>query len=143
MRSDPFNLSRFVDAQSTTFDRALAELRAGAKRTHWMWFILPQLEALGRSPTAKFYGIHSLAEARAYLEHSILGPRLMACVEALLPWTGIRSAEQILGPVDALKFRSCLTLFDATSGDTRFVEALVGFYDGGRDPETVALLNRT
>ena len=98
--ADPFDLQRFVHAQDGVIDTALAELRTGAKRTHWMWFVFPQLRQLGRSSTAQFYGIASLDEARAYLQHPILGSRLRACAEAILPWAGKRSAEQIFGPVD-------------------------------------------
>jgi len=101
--SDPHNLQRFIDAQDGVFDTALAELTAGAKRSHWMWFVFPQLTGLGRSSTAQYYGIASRDEARAYLAHPALGLRLRQCVEALLPWAGRRSPEQILGPIDALK----------------------------------------
>jgi uncharacterized protein (DUF1810 family) len=138
--SDPFDLQRFVEAQASTYDQALAELHAGAKASHWMWFIFPQLAGLGRSPTAQYYGIRSLDEAQAYFAHPILGPRVVACAEALLPWIGRRSAEQILGAVDAAKLRSSLTLFEAASADPLFGRALDRFYDGKRDPATLALL---
>ena len=138
--SDPYNLSRFVDAQRACFETALLELRAGAKRTHWMWFIFPQLEGLGRSPTAQLYAIGSLDEARAYFEHPVLGPRLRESVDALLAHTGQLGAEQILGPIDAAKLRSCLTLFEAASGEPLFGRALDAFFGGARDRRTLELL---
>jgi uncharacterized protein (DUF1810 family) len=137
---DPFNLQRFVDAQSGTIETALAELRAGSKQSHWMWFILPQLADLGRSATARFYGIRSMAEARAYLAHPVLGARIRQCVEALRPWPTRRSAHQILGPIDAMKLRSSLTLFDLVEAESLFNEALLNFFDGERDEQTLALL---
>lgn len=106
-----------------------------------MWFVFPQLAGLGRSPTAKFYGIASIDEARAYLEHPVLGPRLRECVRAILPSTSSRSAEQILGPVDALKLRSSLTLFGQVEPYSIFAEALAGFFDGQSDNRTLELLN--
>ena len=138
--TDPYNLQRFVDAQEDVFATALTELHAGRKQSHWMWFILPQLAGLGRSPTAQYYGISSRAEAKAYLYHPVLGSRLRRSVEALLPWAGMRTAEQILGPIDALKLRSCLTLFDAMEPESLFGEALAAFYDGP-DEQTLALLS--
>jgi uncharacterized protein (DUF1810 family) len=138
--SDPSNLQRFFDAQDGIYETALAELHAGSKQSHWMWFVFPQLAGLGRSPTAQFYGIASLAEARAYLDHQLLGPRLLECVEALLPWSG-RSPEQILGSIDALKLRSSLTLFDCVEPGSVFAKGLAAFYAGERDEETLALLN--
>jgi uncharacterized protein (DUF1810 family) len=139
--SDPYNLQRFVDAQRDTFETALAELRAGRKQTHWMWFIFPQLANLGSSSTARYYAISSVAEARAYLEHPLIGPRLLACIDAILPWADTRSADEILGAVDALKLRSSLTLFDRVEPQRSFAEALVGFYRGEPDERTLALLN--
>jgi len=139
---DPFNLNRFVDAQEGVWEAALDELRSGSKQSHWMWFIFPQLAGLGRSPTAQFYGIGSLAEARAYLDHPLLGPRLREATEALTPWAGRRAPEQILGPVDALKLRSSLTLFDFVEPGSPFGEALVNFFGGARDERTLALLQR-
>jgi uncharacterized protein (DUF1810 family) len=122
-------------------EAALAELKAGAKRSHWMWFIFPQLRQLGRSPTAKHYGITSIEEASAYLQHPLLGARLTASIEAILRWAGRRTPEQILGPVDTLKFRSSLTLFDAGQPGGLFDRALAAFYGGIRDERTLALLN--
>jgi uncharacterized protein (DUF1810 family) len=110
--TDPHNLQHFINAHDGIYETALVELRAGSKQSHWMWFVFPQLAGLGRSPTAQYYGIASIDEARAYLAHPLLGPRLRQCVEALLPWAGRRSPDQILGPIDALKLRSSLTLFD-------------------------------
>ena len=138
---DPYNLQRFVDAQEGVYETALAELRAGAKQGHWMWFIFPQLAGLGRSSTAQYYGMASVDEARAYLEHPVLGPRLHECVEALLVWAGGHSAEQILGPVDALKLRSSLTLFDQVEPDELFAAGLAAFFAGKLDERTLALLN--
>ena len=137
--SDPYNLQRFVDAQDGVFLTALAELRAGTKQSHWMWFVFPQLAGLGRSSTAIFYGISGRDEAAAYLSHPILGPRLRGAVEALLPWANRRSAEDVLGPIDALKLRSCLTLFDAVEPGGQFGLTLSAFYEGP-DERTLALL---
>jgi uncharacterized protein (DUF1810 family) len=139
--SDPYNLQRFLDAQDGTFEAALAELRAGSKQSHWMWFIFPQLRGLGRSPTARSYGIASLGEARAYLHHPLLGARLRQSVETLLRWAGRRPPEQILGPIDALKLRSSLTLFDQIEPGTLFERGLQAFYGGAPDQQTLALLN--
>jgi uncharacterized protein (DUF1810 family) len=139
--SDPCNLQRFLDAQQGIYQTALAELRSGAKHSHWMWFVFPQLVSLGRSPTAQFYGIASIKEARAYLQHPVLGPRLRECVEAILPWAGRRSAEQILGPIDAMKLRSSMTLFDAVEPCDGFAKAVDSFFGGERDERTLALLN--
>lgn len=139
---DPYELRRFVAAQAGTYEAALAELRAGSKRTHWMWFIFPQLRGLGHSPAAVRYGIASIYEAGAYLQHSTLGPRLRRCVEELLPWASTRTAEQILGSVDALKLRSSLTLFDEVEPNEHFAAALGCFYGGRPDERTLALLNR-
>jgi len=138
--TDPHSLQRFLDAQGGVIDTALAELRAGAKQSHWMWFVFRQFAGLGRSPTAQFYGIRSLDEARAYLEHSVLGPRLRESVDALLPWAGRRSAQQIFGAIDAMKLRSSLTLFDVVDPGGRFGEALRSFFGGDADQQTLALL---
>ena len=139
--NDPYNLQRFIDAQDGVIETALAELKAGSKRSHWMWFVFPQLRQLGRSPTAQHYGIASIDEARAYLQHPLLGPRLTASIEAILPWAGRRTPEQILGPVDALKFRSSLTLFDAVQPHGLSDRTVAAFYGGVRDQRTLALLN--
>ena len=139
--SDLHNLQRFIDAQDGVIEQALQELRAGRKQSHWMWFVFPQLAGLGRSPTAQFYGIRSLAEAQAYLAHPLLGTRLTSSFDALLSWRGRRSAEQIFGPVDALKLRSSGTLFDRASPTGIFGETLQSFFDGP-DDLTLALLGQ-
>lgn len=133
------DLSRFHEAQADTYDTALAELAAGAKATHWMWFIFPQLRALGRSSTAQYYGIEDLAEARAYLADPVLGPRLIACVRALLGHSGA-APEAIMGPVDAKKLRSSATLFEAAGGGAVFADLLDAFYGGRRCSRTLELL---
>jgi uncharacterized protein (DUF1810 family) len=139
--SDSFQLQRFVDAQEGVFETALVELQAGRKRTHWMWFIFPQLAGLGRSPTARFYAVRSRSEARAFLAHPVLGPRYRQAVEAIRKWAGQREAVAILGEVDAIKLRSSLTLFEAVSGDPLFAGALAEFF-GEPDPETLRLLGQ-
>lgn len=112
MTGDPFNLDRFVVAQADgTYEQALAELREGRKRTHWMWFIFPQHRDLGRSTTARFYGLSGIEEAQAYAAHPLLGRRLRSCAEAILPHLAIAGPEAILGPVDALKLRSSMAMF--------------------------------
>jgi uncharacterized protein (DUF1810 family) len=136
---DPFDLQRFVDAQAPVMEAVRAELRAGRKRTHWMWFVFPQLRGLGSSSMARHYGISSLEEARAYLAHPVLGPRLRECCALLLAVPG-RSAHEILGSPDDLKFRSCLSLFSLAAPDeTVFGQALQRFYGGAADPRTLAL----
>lgn len=141
--TDPFELVRFLKAQYPVFDTVLAELRQGDKRTHWMWFIFPQIQGLGLSSTAKLYAIASLAEAIAYLEHPVLGPRLRECVRLVNAVEG-RSAERIFGGIDATKLRSCLTLFkEAAPDEPLFQAALQKYYDGKSDPQTLKLLGRT
>ena len=141
--SDAGSLERFVQAQAGLYPQALAELRAGEKRSHWMWFIFPQIAGLGRSATAQFYAIAGRQEATAYSQHALLGPRLQECTQAMLGWAGRRSAEAILGPVDALKFRSSMTLFEACSKDpASFAAALGGFFGGQRDAATLELLGK-
>jgi len=139
---DPFNLQRFVDAQDGVIEDALAELGAGSKRSHWMWFVFPQLAGLGRSETARYFGLASLDEARAYLQNPVLAERLRKSVEAILPWAGQRTAEQIFGSVDAIKLRSSLTLFDRVDPEAPFAKALMNYFGGERDELTLALLNR-
>jgi len=137
---DPFNLRRFVEAQSNDFGQALSELRAGKKRGHWIWYIFPQVRGLGTSSMSHSYGIASLAEAKAYLAHPVLGPRLSECVAAIALHEG-QSAEQILGSLDAMKFRSCLTLFAAAAeGASIFSKALSQFFGGHQDQRTLELL---
>ncbi|MDK3018076.1 DUF1810 domain-containing protein [Pseudodonghicola flavimaris] len=133
------DLSRFLVAQDGVYPRALDELRAGAKQSHWMWFIFPQLRGLGRSPTALRYGIADLTEARAYLADPVLGARLREAMAAMLLHPD-RSAEAILGPVDAIKLRSSATLFAAAGGGAPFAEVLATFYDGQACPLTRELL---
>ena len=139
---DPFQLERFTKAQQQTYEVALKELQAGEKRSHWMWFIFPQLGELGRSPTARFYGIRSLQEARAFLAHPVLGQRYRDSVAAMLDWASSKNAVEVLGDVDAMKLRSSLTLFENASGDPLFAEALEVFF-GTPDEATLQLLNRT
>ena len=138
---DPFDLQRFVTAQAPVFETALAELRAGRKRSHWMWFVFPQLRGLGVSPTAQFYGLASLLDARAYLAHPLLGERLARCVEALLAVQG-RSLTTIFGSPDDMKFRSSMTLFALAAGDETalFHQALDRYAEGRMDERTLALL---
>jgi uncharacterized protein (DUF1810 family) len=136
-----FNLQRFVEAQEGVFETALAELGAGRKRSHWIWFVFPQLVGLGRSPTALYFGIQSLEEARAYLAHDLLGPRYRESVKAILGWAGRRNVVAILGETDATKLRSSLTLFERASPDPQFEKALEAFF-GGPDPITLELLEK-
>lgn len=139
-QDDPYNLNRFVQAQAGVYERVLAELRAGAKRSHWMWFIFPQLAGLGWSPTARLYAIQSLHEARAYLEHPVLGPRLRECAEEVLGVEG-RSAHQIFGSPDDLKLRSCATLFAQVSPEgSVFHQLLDRYYEGEPDARTLDLI---
>ena len=139
--ADPFDLQRFVDAQAPVFGAALAELKAGAKRSHWMWFVFPQLKGLGMSPTAQFYGVGGLDEARAYLAHPVLGPRYRQAVAAVNSVEG-RTAHEIFGSPDDLKLRSSLTLFAEAAEDPAFREALDRYYAGAPDPATLRLLGR-
>ena len=134
-----FDLDRFVEAQDGVFDQALAEIRRGQKRGHWMWFVFPQLRGLGRSPTARHYGLASAAEAAVYLAHPVLGPRLRACVEALQDLEQ-GSAVEIFGEVYAMKLRSSLTLFAEVADERLFVAALERWFDGQADPLTLDLL---
>jgi uncharacterized protein (DUF1810 family) len=137
----PFNLERFVTAQASCYDRVLAELRRGHKSTHWMWFIFPQIAGLGRSPSAQFYALASLDEARAYLNHPVLGPRLIECAAAANAVPG-GSAYDIFGGIDEAKFRSSLTLFAAAAPDNpAFQAGLDRFFDGQRDPLTLERLD--
>lgn len=136
-RQDPFDLKRFVEAQDPVFDQVLGELRAGSKRSHWMWFVFPQVQGLGHSAMAKRYAISDVAEARAYLRHDVLGPRLRDSVEALLAHSDM-SALQMLGHPDDLKLRSSLTLFAAIEpAGSVFHQALDRFFDGKPDERTL------
>ena len=143
MTAAGFDLDRFITAQAPVFQTALAELQAGHKRTHWMWFIFPQLRGLGHSATAQFYGIASLAEARAYLDHPVLGPRLHACTKAVLQCRA-HSLHDIFGSPDDMKFRSSMTLFEAAAPPgSPFAQALDRWCDGQRDAHTLRLLAPT
>jgi uncharacterized protein (DUF1810 family) len=137
---DPFDLRRFVEAQDRAYGRARAELERGCKQSHWMWFVFPQIAGLGRSPMAQRYAISSRAEAKAYLEHPLLGPRLRACTELMMRIEG-RSALQILGSPDDMKFRSCMTLFaHAAPGEPLFRSALDRYFGGEEDALTLERL---
>ena len=134
--SDPYDLQRFVDAQAPVIAEVTAELRAGRKRTHWMWFVFPQLRGLGVSATAARFGIASLAEARAYLDHPLLGPRLRQCTR-LATDAPARRIEEIFAAPDDLKFRSSMTLFARAAPDERvFADALHKYFAGLPDPRT-------
>jgi uncharacterized protein (DUF1810 family) len=138
--NDPFDLQRFVDAQAPVYDRVCAELRNGRKQSHWMWFIFPQIAGLGHSAMAQRYAISSLDEARAYLKHVILGPRLLECTQLLLQVDG-KSAYDILGSPDDTKFHSCMTLFGrAAPQEQVFIDALEKYFGGAEDQATVARL---
>jgi uncharacterized protein (DUF1810 family) len=136
----PDPLQRFVQAQAGDYAQALAELRAGCKTSHWIWYVLPQLRGLGLSGRSQHYGLDGRDEAAAYAAHPLLGPRLVECVQAMLSHPD-RGAEQILGRIDALKFRSCLTLFaEVAPGQPCFRQALQRFYGGEPDAATLRLL---
>jgi uncharacterized protein (DUF1810 family) len=138
--TDPYELRRFVDAQGPDLDHVLTELRSGSKQGHWMWFVFPQLRGLGVSSMAQRFGISSRAEAEAYLAHPILGPRLEECTRAVNSVEG-RTAEQIFGSVDTLKFRSSMTLFGEVAGPSSvFAQALTKYFGGQRDPLTLERL---
>ncbi len=137
---DPFDLKRFINAQASVYADALAELEQGEKRTHWMWFVFPQVSGLGRSPTAQHYAIQSRDEAQAYLAQPVLGPRLCACTRAVLQIS--RSAHEIFGSPDDKKFHSCMTLFERISGNSFFKAALTQFFEGELDRATLEILNR-
>jgi uncharacterized protein (DUF1810 family) len=136
---DPHNLARFVAAQEGDYARALSEIRSGRKQSHWMWYIFPQLDGLGFSSTARHYSIKSLAEANAYLDHPVLGPRLLECVEAVIAVPG-RTATEIFGSPDDLKLRSCATLFACLSRETAFNHLLEKYFQGKPDNRTLELL---
>ncbi len=139
---DPFDLSRFLAAQDPIYPEALSEIRAGRKRTHWMWFVFPQAIGLGTSPTARHYAIRSLAEARAYLAHPVPGHRLRECAESLLRVRG-KSASEIFGYPDDMKLRSSMTLFASVAEeDSVFAEVLERYFGGKRDPLTLGFIER-
>jgi len=137
------DLARFIEAQSSVYASVLEELGSGRKTTHWMWFIFPQLKSLGRSGTAKFYGLEDRAEAVACWQHSVLGERLKQCTRLVLATHG-KTAHDIFGSPDDLKLRSCMTLFDAVAPDEPvFRNVLARFYAGAPDPATLAELRRS
>ncbi len=138
--NDSYHLCRFTDAQESDYRSALAEIRAGRKVSHWMWYVFPQYDGLGFSPTSRHYAIKSLAEAEAYLDHPVLGPRLGECVDALLAVTG-RTADEILGSPDDKKLKSCMTLFAHISPEgSAFEQVLDKYFDGHRDLTTLELI---
>lgn len=136
---DEFDLDRFVDAQAEVWPRPLGEIRRGAKRSHWMWYIFPQLAGLGRSAMAQLYAIGDVDEARAYLAHPLLGARYLDCVEALQDLTG-SDPVAVFGEVDAVKLRSSLTLFEAAGAHPLFAAALTRWFGGARDDRTLEQL---
>jgi uncharacterized protein (DUF1810 family) len=141
MMSDRFDLQRFVDAQAPVYRRVCEELRAGRKESHWMWFIFPQIAGLGASPTSIKFAIASLDEASAYLAHPILGQRLRECAKLVLDAEG-RTARQIFGSIDEMKFRSSMTLFmKAAPEEPLFAECLERFFGGAPDPATLERLS--
>jgi uncharacterized protein (DUF1810 family) len=141
---DPFDLQRFVDAQQDSYETALAEISHGRKRSHWMWYIFPQIAGLGHSAMARHYAIGSLDEAAAYLAHPLLGPRYIACTKALQDLSELpgRSAETVFGAIDAMKLRSSLTLFEAAGAPQPITAAIERWYGSERDPATLAILAR-
>jgi uncharacterized protein (DUF1810 family) len=141
-QEDRYDLNRFVEAQDGVYERALAELKRSQKRSHWMWFIFPQIDGLGRSSTAKFYAIKSAAEAKAYLNHPVLGPRLIECSKVLLQSKGL-SASDIFGFPDDLKLRSSMTLFaNVSEPDSVFTHVLGQYFEGQLDLQTLELLKQ-
>lgn len=142
VRSESNDLARFVEAQKATYHQALSELRAGRKRTHWMWYVFPQLAGLGQSSTSRYYALKDIEEARSYLADPVLGERLKECTEATLALPG-SSAMDIFGGIDTLKFRSSLTLFIRVAGDdSPFRQALDRYFEGEMDARTLELLDR-
>ena len=139
---DPYDLNRFLSAQEGVYERALAELKGGAKRTHWMWFIFPQIDGLGYSPTAKRYSIKSVEEARQYLNHPVLGKRLLECTAAVVAFKG-GSISELFGYPDDLKFKSSMTLFEKISGSGSVFSIVLDRYcQGERDSMTLSLLEK-
>jgi uncharacterized protein (DUF1810 family) len=142
LSNDPHDLDRFVRAQVADYNRALSELRGGKKRSHWMWYIFPQIEGLGHSPMSHRYSIKSAGDARAYLDHPVLGPRLRECAAIVHDIVG-RSALEIFGSPDDLKLRSCATLFARVSDDGVFEQVLRKYFNGEPDKETLRRLRAT
>jgi uncharacterized protein (DUF1810 family) len=139
LTADPYDLDRFVEAQAADYPRAQSELRAGEKRSHWMWYVFPQIDGLGHSAMSRRYSIKSAAEATAYLDHPVLGARLRECFAVVNDVAG-RSALEIFGSPDDLKLRSCATLFDGVSDEDIFYQALEKYFAGERDELTLRLL---
>ena len=139
---DTFNLQRFLGAQENDYADALHEIKQGYKQSHWIWFIFPQMRGLGRSSMAEYYGISSIEEARAYLDHPTLKARLIEISTALLQHKGKSTAYEILGTIDAIKVRSCMTLFDYIMPHAIFAEVLEAFYNSERDVMTLELLKQ-
>jgi uncharacterized protein (DUF1810 family) len=139
--SDSFDLRRFVDAQAPVYPQVVEELSRGRKRSHWMWFVFPQLAGLGSSAMGERYAIGSRGEAIAYLAHDVLGPRLLECTRLVMA-ASEKTINEILGSPDDMKFRSSMTLFDAASTHEIFVEAIGTFYPDGKDPGTLDILLR-
>jgi len=141
--NDPYDLARFVRAQENDYEQALSEIKSGRKRTHWMWYIFPQIDGIAFSSTSKRYSIKSVAEARAYLAHPILGPRLLKCAEEVVRVEG-RTAADIFGSPDDVKLRSCATLFACVSPRNSVFDRLLDkYYGGGRDGKTLELLGNS
>ena len=142
MIDDPYGLSRFIEAQDADYEHALAEIRAGRKRSHWMWYVFPQFTGLGTSPTSVHYAIKSREEAEAYLSHPILGRRLVECAEAVLQIRD-RSALEVFGSPDDMKLRSSATLFASVSAEGSVFHQLIDkYFDGRRDDRTIELIGR-
>ncbi len=140
---DPYDLQRFVDAQANIYERALSEIKSGRKRSHWMWFIFPQVEGLGTSSMSRRFAIRSAAEARAYLDHALLGPRLLESAEAALA-VQTSSALELFGSPDDMKLRSCATLFGSVSSEgSVFTQLIHKYFAGSTDERTLWLLGRT
>lgn len=141
MHNDPFNLARFITAQSGIYDQVVLELGRGLKTSHWMWFVFPQIHGLGLSETAKRYALSGLEESRAYLEHPLLGQRLLECAGLVNQHTD-KTAEQVFGAIDAMKFRSSMTLFYQVKQLPCFKQALDQFFASKLDERTLAILSR-
>ena len=139
--NDPFDLNRFLSAQEEIYDRVLAELKNGQKRSHWMWYIFPQIEGLGQSTTSKYYAIKSREEAIAYLNHPVLGSRLLECANTVLVIEG-KTASEILGYPDDRKLKSSMTLFSDVATDSVFIRVLDKYFQSARDDRTLQLLKK-
>ncbi len=138
--TDTHQLTRFVDAQKQVYDSVVQELQNGRKRGHWMWYVFPQIAGLGVSPTSQRYAIRSAEESRAYYAHPVLGSRLRECTQLVMNVRS-RSSEDIFGPIDNLKFRSSMTLFDSVTDDGLFRDALSKYFGGEPDQRTLSILN--